>query len=121
MTLSEVAWIILGQQGGAADVAPQGGSPLMSMLIMFGPLILLFWFLIIRPNQKREQQRRQMLASLKKNDHVVTIGGIKGVVANVKHEEDEVVLRIDDEKGVKIRLALSGIAHIVGQDSNEKK
>jgi len=112
--------MILAQQSGAAEGTAQGPSPFLSMLIMFGPLILLFWFLIIRPNQKREQQRKQMLASLKKNDHVVTIGGIKGVVANVRHEDDEVVLRIDDEKGVKVRVALSGIAQVVRPDEEKK-
>ena len=100
----------------AEDVAVPNATPnagLFQLYFMGGAIILLFYFLMLRPNQRRERDRKNMLAALKKNDHVVTIGGIKGVVANVKAEDDEVVLRVDDDSGTKLRVILSSIARVV--------
>ena len=107
-----VSYLIFAQADGGS--APgQGPNPLMGMMIYFVPIMLLFYFMMLRPNQRRERDRKNMLAALKKNDHVVTVGGIKGVVANVKPEEDEVVLRVDDDSGTKLRVVLSSIARVV--------
>src|SRR5262245_17401091 len=112
--------IVFAQNGGAAG--QQGG---MYQLLFMGMIIMaMFYFMLIRPNQKRDQERRTMLSALKKNDHVVTVGGIKGVVANVKIEEDEVVLKIDEATGAKLRVVLSSIARVVAADegtASEKK
>jgi preprotein translocase subunit YajC len=108
------------QNGGAA---PQGGG--LYQLIFMGMVIMaMFYFMLIRPNQKRDQDRRKMLATLKKNDHIVTIGGIKGVVANVKPEDDEVVIKIDESTGAKVRVVLSSIARVIAAEepaAGEKK
>jgi preprotein translocase subunit YajC len=103
--------LIFAQDG----AAPAGG---LYQLIPMGLMIMaLFYFMLIRPNQKREQERRNMLATIKKNDHVVTVGGIKGVVANIKADEDEVILKIDEATGTKLRVVLSSIARVVASES----
>ncbi|MEI8176967.1 MAG: preprotein translocase subunit YajC [Candidatus Omnitrophota bacterium] len=74
-------------------------SPFISML----PLILIFvifYFLLIRPQQKKQKEHEAMLKDLQKNDEIVTNGGIHGTIVNVK--EQTVIVRIDDN--VKIEL-----------------
>lgn len=61
-----------------------GGSPLMPFLIEIGALFLLFWFLILRPQQKQKKQQEARLLALKKGDAIVTAGGIIGEVIHIK-------------------------------------
>lgn len=82
-------------------------SPLMSML----PIILIFvifYFLLIKPQKKRQQEHQEMVKALKKNDEVITNGGIHGTVVNVK--DASVILRVDDN--CRIEVQKSAIATI---------
>jgi preprotein translocase subunit YajC len=83
---------------------PQGG--LFTMLLPLLPIFLLFWLLMIRPARKQEAQRKAMLASLEKDDRVLTTGGIIGWVVSV--QDDEVTVRIAEN--VKVKVVRSGIA-----------
>lgn len=96
------------------------GSAWFPVVIIL-PMVLLFWLMVLRPGQKQKKEREKMLGDLRKNDHVVTIGGIKGVVANVRLEEDEVVLRVDEATGAKLRVARSSIARVIRDDSAAAK
>ncbi len=72
-------------------------------LAQFLPLILLFvifWFLIIRPQQKQQKAHREMLASLKKGDRIVTAGGLIAEV--VKPEEEYLKIKINDDTVVRL-------------------
>lgn len=99
----------------AQDAAPTGGF--MQMLPMLIGLFVIMYLLVIRPSRKQEQQRLAMLAAVKKNDKVLTSGGIYGVVTAVK--DNELTLRIDDEKNIRIRVARHAISHIVTGDGSE--
>ncbi|WP_422444043.1 preprotein translocase subunit YajC [Thermoanaerobacterium sp. DL9XJH110] len=86
-------------------------------LQQFGPLILIFaifYFLIIRPQQKRERDRRSMLASLKEGDDIITIGGIYGRILNIK--DDVITLEVGDK--LKIKVTRSAIGNVLKR--NEK-
>jgi len=86
----------------------------------FGPLIFIFaifYFMIIRPQQKREKDRRTMLAKLKEGDEVVTIGGIFGKILNLK--DDVVTLDVGDK--IKIKVTRSAIGNVVKKSENEEK
>jgi len=75
------------------------------------PLILIFvvfYFLLIRPQQKKQKDHEQMVKSLEKNDEVVTTGGIHGTIANVK--DSTVTLRVDDN--VRMELQKNCVAHV---------
>jgi len=76
-------------------------------------IIAVFYFFIIAPQRKQQKQHQEMLKKLKKNDAVVTIGGIHGVIVNVK--EKTVVLRVDDN--VKIEIDKSAISHLEKSDA----
>lgn len=77
-------------------------------------VIVLYYFLFIRPDRKKQVEQRSQLDSLKKNDRVLTIGGIYGVVMNVQRDADEVTLKIDETNNTKIRVTFGSIARIVG-------
>ncbi len=80
-------------------------------LFQFVPLVLvmvIFYFMLIRPQKKQEEERKNMLNKIKKNDEVVTTGGMYGVVLNVK--DKTVTLRIDDN--VKVEIDRSAISRV---------
>ena len=105
--------------GGAGGGGGGGGADGTALLLQFLPFIaigVLFYLLLIRP-QRSEQARRQiMLGAVKKNDRVVTIGGIYGVVANVHREADEVTLKVDEATNTKLRVTLSSIGRVLGDE-----
>jgi preprotein translocase subunit YajC len=93
----------------------QGPSSYMSMIFIVG-IIVIMYFIMFREPKKRQRQQQQMIQSLKKNDKVRTIGGILGVVVDVK--DDEVTLKIDEQNNTKIKVAASAIGKNL---SNEGK
>jgi preprotein translocase subunit YajC len=80
---------------------------------MLLPIPFLFYFMIWLPQQQQEKKRRAMIEALKKNDKVVTSGGIYGTVISVDSTQDKVVLRIDDDKGVKMTLTRSSVVRVL--------
>ena len=83
MLFESVAFAMGTPQAGGA--APSGGD----MLMQFVPLILMFaifWFLLIRPQQKRAKAHKQMLAELKRGDHVMTSSGLIGRIMEISEE-----------------------------------
>jgi preprotein translocase subunit YajC len=83
------------------------------LLKTFGPIVLIFialYFIVLRPAKRREQMQRELfLTSLKKNDKVLTSGGIIGHIANVNDKEEEVTLKLDESSNVRIRVLKSAI------------
>lgn len=93
--------------GGAGLVLLQADSP-GGGLISFMPFILIFlifYFLLIRPQQKRQREQEQMLASIEKGDAVVTAGGMHGKVTGVT--EDVLTLEIAALKGERVRVKVA--------------
>ena len=80
--------------------------------------IAIVYLMIIRPQKNQDQKRRAMLDAMKKNDKVLTSGGIYGTVISVDTAQDRVVLRIDDEKGVKATFAKSAVARVIEAKSD---
>ena len=75
------------------------GGSFWSTFILLAPIVPLFYFLFIRPQQQAEHKRRSMLDTLKKNDKVLTTGGIYATVVSIDATHDKVILRVDDERG----------------------
>lgn len=85
-----------------------GSGSLVSTVIMFGAIFLIFYFMIIRPQRKRAKEREKMLSNVEKGDKVVTSGGLHGVVAGI--EDKTVLLAISDNVKVKVeRSAISAV------------
>jgi preprotein translocase subunit YajC len=94
---------------------PQGQTP-NSLLSLVFPFILIygiFYFLIIRPQRKKEKEHQQTLSNLNKNDEIITVGGIHATIVNVK--DKTIVARIDDN--VKIELEKSSVVHVKSAQS----
>ncbi|HKK00535.1 MAG TPA: preprotein translocase subunit YajC [Desulfuromonadales bacterium] len=85
--------------------AQQGGKPGYEGLIMLALMFAIFYFLLIRPQQKRAKQHRQLVEALKVGDSVVTAGGIHGKVAAIQ----ESVVTLEVSTGVKIKINRSSI------------
>ncbi|MBI5094055.1 MAG: preprotein translocase subunit YajC [Candidatus Hydrogenedentes bacterium] len=81
-------------------------------------LVAIFYFLMIRPNQKQEKKRRDMLASLAKGDKVVTSGGICGTVVGLS--EKNVVLRVSDEPAVKMEFVRGAVSKVLSREDESK-
>jgi preprotein translocase subunit YajC len=90
------------------QAAAGSGSMLMSVL-PFGLIILIFYFFIIRPQNKKQKETEKMLNALKKGDKVITVGGIHGVVSSTK--EKTVIVKVDDN--TKIEFSRNAIASVV--------
>jgi preprotein translocase subunit YajC len=120
-TISPLAFalpIVLAEAAAAGgDAAPQG-SPLLQFL----PLALIafaFYFLFIVPQRNKERAMQDMIASLKENDHVVTTGGVHGVVTNIQRDANRLTLRIDDSNGTRVRVALWAIDSVISDKPTE--
>ncbi|MDR1803861.1 MAG: preprotein translocase subunit YajC [Treponema sp.] len=104
--------------------APQGGEATPgSTLMSFLPLVAIigiFYFLILRPQNKKQKETQKMLSTLKKGDRVITIGGIHGVIQSVK--ESTVIVKIDENTKVEFnRGAISSVSSQAKEEKEEKK
>ncbi len=95
-------------QGAASSTTPQSQGSFMILLPMYLIIFLVFYFFLIKPQQKQQKEKQAMIGSIKKNDEVVTVGGIYATVVNVK--DTSVVLKVDDN--VKIEFDKSSITLI---------
>ncbi len=104
----------MGQVGGPAGGQP--GNPLMS----FMPLILMFvifYFLLIRPQQKKQKEHKQMLENLGRGDRVVTSGGLYGRVVEAKDD----ILTVDLGNDVHVQVGRSFISAVLNADAAKAK
>jgi preprotein translocase subunit YajC len=118
-------WGLLAQAAEAAKGAAEGtpaepaaSSPFNSFLIPLTLIMVMFYFLILRPQKTKDKQFKTLLDSLKETDRVVTIGGIHGVVTNVQRNPDGaiVTIRVDESTGAKIRVGASAIARVLTEE-----
>jgi preprotein translocase subunit YajC len=100
------------------------GAVKPNMLTQSFPFILMFvilYFLIIRPQRKRQKDHQGILDNLKINDEVTTNAGIVGKIVNIKKDKNTVVLRVDDTTGTKIEFVRSAIAGVVDNEKSSTK
>ncbi len=86
------------------------GNPMMQFLPLMVIMFAVMYFLIIRPQKQKEKKRLEMISNVRKQDRIVTAGGVHGVVVTVK--ENDVIVRVDDAKDVKIKVDKSAITSI---------
>ena len=106
-----------------ANKNPQGDAGFFG-LPWWAPLpiiVILFYFMLIRPQQRERKTIQQMLDNLKKNDRVLTVGGIYGVVTNVRPEADRVTLRVDETSNTRMDVTLASIGRVFKEEDAEDK
>jgi len=108
--------LLMGTAEGVGEGATGGGAGLVTMLLPFALIILVFYFLIIRPQSKKQKDTKAMLSSLQKNDRVATIGGIRGTIVSVK--EETVIVKVDN--AVKMEFSKSAISSVIERKEGSK-
>jgi preprotein translocase subunit YajC len=112
---SFLRFLLMPMPAGDGQEAPSTGSTLMGFLPLVA-IIAIFYFLIIRPQSKKQKETQKMLSALKKGDKIVTIGGIHGVIQTVK--ENSVIVRVDEN--TKMEFSRSAISSVVSVAKEEK-
>jgi preprotein translocase subunit YajC len=92
---------------GAAGAA--GGPPIWIQLLPFAGLFAVFYFLIIRPQQQKQNQHTALLANLKKNDEIITTGGLYGRVMQLSDD----IVTVEIAPNVRVRVSRPQIASVV--------
>jgi len=95
---------------GSSPAAPGAGLTMLPLLL----LIPIFYFLMIRPQQKRQKSWQSMLSSIKSGDRITTAGGIRGIILSIK--DDSVIIRVAPDN-LKLEVAKSAIASVTTQDT----
>ena len=88
-----------------SQAQPQGGG-WMQQVLLFGGIALVFYFFMIRPQQKKTKDQKKFISEIKKGDAVVTIGGVHGKV--YAHDDDTITVEVD--KSTKIKFERSAIS-----------
>jgi preprotein translocase subunit YajC len=94
-----------------SPAAPGGGALTILPLLLFIPLL---YFLMIRPQQKRQKQWQHMLSSIKNGDRITTSGGIRGIIISTK--DDSYIIRVAPDN-LKLEVAKTAIASVTTQDN----
>ena len=95
--------------------AAGGGFGGMESLLPLVLIFVVFYFLLIRPQQKKQKEHRAMLESLHRGDRVVTAGGIMGTITKVQGENE---LMVEIAEGVKVRVARGMISDVMSKSEN---
>ena len=93
------------------------GPGLVANLLPFLAIILIFYFLIIRPQSRKRKETEKMLGALKKGDKIITIGGIYGTIQSVR--ETTVIVKVDDN--VKLEFLRSAISTVTTQSREDRE
>jgi preprotein translocase subunit YajC len=107
-----------------AEDEPAAQTPNAGPLGMLIPLLIMgvfLYFMAIRPMKKQEKERKLLIQALKKNDRVLTTGGIIGVIANVRDKDDEILLKVDENSNVRLRVARSSIVRVLSDKEPAKE
>ncbi|MBT88414.1 MAG: preprotein translocase subunit YajC [Candidatus Marinimicrobia bacterium] len=104
-----------------ALAAPEGqGGGGIAAFLPFVLIMAVIYFLMIRPQSKRQKEKRQMLENIKKGDRVITIGGIHGSVAGIKNNGKVVVLKVDKNMNITVnKTAIAGLAGSVTEEDTQ--
>jgi len=102
-----------------APAGGEGGNPIMSFLPLVA-IIAIFYFLILRPQKRKQKETQNMLSAIKKGDRVVTIGGIHGVIQSVK--DGTVIIKVDENVKLEFnRGAIASVSSVAREEKEEKK
>ncbi len=86
----------------------QAGNPQMMQIILFVGIFVVFYFFMIRPQQKKAKEAKKFIEELKTGDKVVTIGGAHGTIVTIR--EKTVIVEVDSSKGVRIVFEKTAIS-----------
>ena len=94
-----------------AEPAPPEGPGMIGQFVMLGGFVLIFYFMLWRPQSKRAKEHKELVSSLKAGSEVVTAGGILGKITKVTDDNEFVVIAISD--GVELKMQKSSISSVL--------
>lgn len=93
-----------------------GLGPILPFLVIG----LLFYLLLIRPERRKRKEMDSLLDSLNKDDQIVTVGGIWGVVINASKGSEYITIRVDEGNGTKLRILRSSVLRVISDSKTDK-
>ena len=111
MPLPVSSIILLGQAN-----QPEGFFGAWGPFIPFLVIGMLFYLLLIRPERRKRQEMDKMLDNLNKDDQIITIGGVWGVVVNTSKGSEYITVRVDEGNGTKLRILRSAVSRVITND-----
>lgn len=112
--------LLLAQDPNAATTQPSGLAPLLNNPLI--PLVLMMgvlWWIMSSGKRKEQKRYQEMLGALKRNDRVLTVGGVVGTVVDVR--DDVVVLKVDESNNVKMQFIRSAVKDVLRDTGGEAK
>lgn len=106
-----------GKEAAAAGTQTAAGPSLLTLLLVWGAVFLIFWFLVIRPQKKREKEMQEMQENIGVDDEIVTAGGLYGKVVAVWH--DSFLVELGTNKGVTVPIRKDSIIGKAKPQMNE--
>jgi preprotein translocase subunit YajC len=111
------------------EAAPAGDAPaggitdalFSTYALPLGAMLLLMYFMLLRPEQKKRKEVEQTLSSLKKNDHIVTIGGICGTVVNISPGSQFITIKVDESNNTRLKILRSAVARVGEVEDQDNK
>ena len=114
---SQLVHLVLTAAATDPSAPPPAQSSPFSLFFMLGGVVLVMYFLMIRPQQKREKTRQAMISQLKTGDKVMTSSGIIGEIVEIN--EMDATLRVDPRKDVRIKVRRAAVAGPIGDSVSE--
>ena len=108
--------------GTAADAAAMPAAGIGELIGMIMPLVLMFvifYFMLIRPQRKKDKQVKEMLAALKHGDRICTIGGIYGTITGIKDDTIELSVSNENTKLIVARWAIRNVEEVKIENDGE--
>jgi preprotein translocase subunit YajC len=109
---------LVAQQQGGDGKGEQPVSPFGNFLFPMVAILVLMYFMLIRPARRQEKDRQTMVSALKRDDEVITSAGIIGTVINVKKDKDEITL---ESAGTRLKVLKSSVARIVAKSDRPEE
>ena len=112
---SLLSWLLFAQQNN------EGGWDILGPLPPILIIVALFYFILWQPERKKRRQHEVLLGKLKKNDRVLTVGGIYGTVVNVHADVGDVTIKVDENSNTRLRITRSSISQVIKDQEHADK
>ena len=116
-----IAQLLMGLEGAATSAAETDatGGSLLGLLLPMVLMFAVFYFLLIRPQRKKDKKVKAMLSALKQGDRISTIGGIFGTITDIKDETIELTVGKDNVKLIMARWAIRQVEDVPVENDSE--
>ena len=103
----------------AAENAASDGFGWMNYMLMMAAILMVYIMFMKKPEQRENPKTKELLDNLKKNDRIVSAGGILGTVVSVRGESDYITIRIDENTNTKMQILKQSVIRVLKDDEKE--